>query len=111
MADAPDLTRTRCLVHPLREAAARCPECRGFFCRECVTEHGERAICAACLARLAAAETKRRGGALRALGRGARVLLGILAAWFFFYMVGEALSSLPDRFHETTRTDGAGERP
>ena len=106
MADSPDLTRTRCSVHVQREAAARCPECRHFFCRECVTEHGDRAICADCLGRLA--RTGIHGGrrSFHLFVRAAQILLGILTAWFFFYMVGAFLSSLPDNFHETSRGTG-----
>jgi hypothetical protein len=39
----------RCLHHHEREAVARCPECGHYFCRECITEHDERVICASCL--------------------------------------------------------------
>jgi uncharacterized paraquat-inducible protein A len=107
VADAADLIRARCVVHARREAAARCPECRRFFCRECVTEHGDRAICAACLDRLARTGADRRRTSFLAAARAGQVLLGIVAAWFFFYMVGEFLSSLPDTFHETSRGTGA----
>jgi uncharacterized paraquat-inducible protein A len=102
-----DLIRTRCVIHAQREAAARCPECGGYFCRECVTEHGERAICAACLRRLAPAGTEGRRRPWWVARRAAQLLLGILAAWFFFYMIGTFLSSLPDSFHEATRAPGA----
>jgi hypothetical protein len=111
VAPASDLIRARCSVHPQREAAARCPECRGFFCRECVTEHGERAICASCLRRLAGAGAERRRLPLRAVGRAVQLVLGILAAWFFFYAVGEILASFPDSFHETSRVAGDPEAP
>ena len=43
------LAHQRCFNHALREAAARCPGCGNFFCRECVTEHDDRVLCAACL--------------------------------------------------------------
>ena len=43
------LAHQRCFHHSLREAVARCPECRQFYCRECVTEHDDRMFCAACL--------------------------------------------------------------
>jgi hypothetical protein len=111
VADATDLIQARCFVHPQREAAARCPECRNFFCRECVTEHGFRAICAACLGRLARAGAVRDRTPWLAAGRAAQILVGLFAAWFFFYMVGEFLSSLPDRFHETSRAAGAADPP
>jgi hypothetical protein len=29
-------------------------------------------------------------------------MLGVLAAWFFFYLIGEALLALPTSFHEGT---------
>ncbi|MFN7139481.1 MAG: rhomboid family protein, partial [Limisphaerales bacterium] len=47
-----NLTQQHCLNHFTREAAARCPECKQFFCRECITEHDDRVICAGCLRKL-----------------------------------------------------------
>src|SRR5438132_254763 len=64
------LARQRCLNHLNREAVARCPECKRFFCRECVTEHEDRLICAACLKKLAKATARRRVRE-RATSRGA----------------------------------------
>ena len=96
-----------CWNHEAREAVCRCPECGRSYCRECVTEHGDRAICAACLDRLARTGVERGRNSFRAVVRGGQILLGIFTAWFFFYMVGEFLSSLPDAFHETSRGTGA----
>ena len=50
---ATGLRHARCLFHPLREAAARCPHCRGTFCRECVTDEEGKLACPPCLRRLA----------------------------------------------------------
>ena len=97
----PDLTYQRCLNHAQREAVARCPSCGQFFCRECITEHDDRVICAACLRRLTRASLLRRrafSGLLR-VGQGA---LGLVAAWFFFYLMGDRLLRLPASFHEGT---------
>src|SRR5690242_2039633 len=47
------LRHARCLFHPLREAAARCPHCGGTFCRECVTDEEGKLACPPCLRRLA----------------------------------------------------------
>jgi len=47
-----DLAHQRCFNHVQREAVARCPQCRGYFCRECITEHDDRVICAGCLSKL-----------------------------------------------------------
>jgi hypothetical protein len=96
-----DLASQRCLNHALREAAARCPQCGHCFCRECITEHEDQVICAACLRKLAAGPStarRRRAGFFR-LGQ---ALAGLLAAWFFFYLVGEALMAVPASVHEGT---------
>ena len=50
---ATGLRHARCLFHPLREAAARCPHCRGTFCRECVTDEEGKLACPPCLRRMA----------------------------------------------------------
>ena len=47
------LRHARCLFHPLREAAARCPHCGGTFCRECVTDEEGKLACPPCLRRIA----------------------------------------------------------
>jgi hypothetical protein len=50
---ATSLRHARCLFHPLREAAARCPHCGGTCCRECVTDEEGKLACPPCLRRLA----------------------------------------------------------
>jgi hypothetical protein len=95
----PSLIHQRCFNHAAREAAARCPECGRFYCRECITEHGEKVICAACLRKLAQPRfTQRRGfvGLLRA----AQVAVGLITLWLFFYLAGLGLLSIPSDFHE-----------
>jgi len=52
-ASATSLRHARCLFHPLREAAARCPHCGGTFCRECVTDEEGKLACPPCLRRMA----------------------------------------------------------
>jgi hypothetical protein len=49
---ASGLRHARCLFHPLREAAARCPHCGGTFCRECVTDEDDKLACPPCLRRM-----------------------------------------------------------
>ena len=93
------LIQQRCFNHGEREAVARCPECLRFFCRECIAEHEDRVVCAACLKKLTRVPLLQRRGFAGAR-RIAECLFGIFVAWFFFYLVAEALSSLPDEFHE-----------
>ncbi len=97
----PSLVHQRCFNHAGREAVARCPECRQFFCRECVTEHDDRLLCAACLKKLARAPLKHSPAFVKSL-RQAQCGLGILIAWFFFFLIGESLLKIPTRFHEGT---------
>src|SRR6185436_12311089 len=101
MASMRSLSQQRCFHHSLREAAARCPECGHFYCRECITEHDDRVICAACLRRLARPALARRlwfAGLLQA----GQVGLGVVTIFLFFYFFGQSLLSLPASFHEGT---------
>lgn len=96
-----ELSRQRCVNHWQREAVARCPECRRFFCRECVTEHEDRVICASCLSKQVKQAAKPRRS-FRPVFRALHLLLAILTLWLFFYYGGRILLSLPDSFHEGT---------
>jgi len=96
-----NLSQQRCFNHALREAVARCLECRRCYCRECVTEHDDRLICASCLKKLAATpgEKKRTWqGVATVVG----LVAGILITWMFFYSFGRTLLLLPTSFHEGT---------
>ncbi len=95
------LSSQRCLHHPLREAAARCPECGSFFCRECVIEHEDRVLCADCLKRLVRAPGKARGR-FAWVGRVAWSAAGFMVAWIFFYEIGRTLLTIPSSFHNGT---------
>jgi hypothetical protein len=92
------ITATRCFNHAQREAAARCTVCGTFLCRECITEHNGRMICARCLLPGDTARDKRRflSGIMRML----QLLGGVLVLWFVFFLMGQALLKLPTSFHE-----------
>ena len=94
-----NLTHQRCFNHVAREAAARCPGCTRYFCRECVTEHDDRVLCAACLAKMPTADLPRRR-VLRRITRAIQLGLSVLIAWFFFFVLAETLQRIPDEFHE-----------
>ncbi len=89
----------RCLNHDEREAVARCPECRQYFCRECITEHEERVVCASCLKKLASAAVPPRRQAWD-VWPAAQIAGGLVIAWVVFYFAGEALLALPAEFHD-----------
>ena len=107
-----DFARRRCHTHPEREAAARCPGCARPFCRECVSEHDDRLLCAACLRREAAAATQARP--LRdysTLTRTLGALAGLALAGLFFYAIGSALASFDNDVHATSSGRKPGARP
>jgi len=103
------LSLQRCFNHAQREAVARCLTCDQYYCRECITEHEDRVICAACLRKLARLPLIKRP-AFVGLLRASQCLAGLLLAWFFFYAIGEALLALPTSFYEGTlwRVDWPG---
>lgn len=87
----------RCWNHESREAVGRCPECHRYFCRECVTEHEGRIICAGCVARLSGAGTDEKRTA--SVFWIAYAIGGLILAWLVFYYVGAGLASTPSLFH------------
>ncbi len=93
------LDRQRCFNHAAREAAARCPACGRFFCRECVTEHDDRVLCAACIENLnGQGEVKRqRFPTLRSV---VVLALGLFLLFLVFYYTGLALMRIPSEFHK-----------
>jgi hypothetical protein len=94
----------RCFNHSSREAVARCPQCGRYFCRECVSEHEDRVICAFCLKRLGVIPSRRKpmSGLLQII----QVLLGIVLLWSSFYLLGRVLLTIPSSFHD--RMSGQG---
>ena len=92
------VARRKCLHHPAREAAARCPSCARFFCRECVTEHQGRLACTDCL-KAAAAPREKHGIAWKTLLRPLAAVAGLLLAWMLFYYAGSLLTRIPSSAH------------
>ncbi len=90
------LQQQRCWNHDAREAVCRCLACGRSFCRECVTEHESRLVCAACLRNLVEGESKRRGR-MRRLTASLLTLAGLLLAWGVFFAAGESMIALRER--------------
>jgi len=93
-----NIARERCSNHASREAVARCPECGRYFCRECISEHDGRVICAFCLKRFGTKAVGRHR--LARLTQIAQILMGVLLLWSSFYLLGKALLTIPSSFHE-----------
>jgi hypothetical protein len=94
------LVHQRCWNHELREAVCRCPSCGRHFCRECVTEHEARLLCAACLEKAAAAVGGKRSRA-RVVFAPAAAVAGLLLTWLVFYATGEILMEITARTEQT----------
>jgi hypothetical protein len=95
-----DISRLRCFNHSTREAVALCPQCSHPFCRECITEHEDRVLCARCLAALEKAPGKRPARIASVL-RGSSGLLSFIMLWAVFYYFGKILLKIPSSFHES----------
>lgn len=101
-----DLIHQRCFNHASREAAARCPECGQFYCRECITEHDDRLICAACLGKLVTPSSVGQR-TFAGLTRVVQVAGGVFVLWLFFYLLGQTLLSIDASYHEGTVWKGS----
>jgi len=90
-----------CTIHAERDAVARCPSCSQPYCRECVTEHDGRFLCATCLRKLQPViEQSTRDWSW--LARGIHLTLGVLLTWSLFYLTGRLLLRIPSDWHEGT---------
>ena len=99
------LTLTRCFNHGQREAVARCPSCRRHYCRECVTEHDHKLLCASCIEALASTQsaTERRPWPIIPT---LQLFVALFVLWISFYGVGRALLLVPSQFHQI-ETEGS----
>ena len=97
--------QNRCWNHEAREASCRCPECGRSFCRECVTEHEARLLCAACLEKLSAARG-RKAGALARLAPAALLIAGISIGWLLFFSAGQAVIVTGERAQASAAVTG-----
>jgi hypothetical protein len=96
----------RCWNHEAREAACRCPGCGRSYCRECVSEHEGRLLCAACLSGVTGGR-EQSGGRWRKLAPAAMIAAAILLAWLAYWAAGESVMSVIRRMQQEPRS-GAG---
>ncbi|PIE90271.1 MAG: hypothetical protein CR997_06690 [Acidobacteria bacterium] len=93
------LSTRRCTNHPQREAVVQCPDCKLFFCRECVTEKEFKMMCSSCLLSQVDEPKKQRKwpGLLKQL---ILSMAGFLFLWLCLYYLGKAFIEVPDFFQE-----------
>jgi len=95
----------RCRNHEAREAVCRCPSCGNSFCRECVSEHEFRLLCASCIhaltqARRDARAKKRRMP--RSVPAIAMIVAGVLLAATVFFGAGETILTIAVRAEQAS---------
>ena len=95
-------TSQRCFHHSAREASARCPSCHRSYCRECITEHSGRVLCATCLAERNPQSTSTSVRLTAALAPLLTALIGFAVAEHFFHVLGSVLLNIPGLLHEGT---------
>jgi len=86
----------RCWNHESREAVCRCLQCGRSFCRECVTEHESRFLCAACLRHTAHAKAAG-PSVLRRMAPALMTAAGIVLAWAIFFGAAESIITITER--------------
>ena len=104
----PNLSRSTCLNHPQREAAAKCVACGRAFCRECVTALDRRMMCASCFR----AKTEKKHKPKRdwfVISIIAQCLFGLLGLWLTAYFLGRVLLDIPSQYHEGTVWEKLGD--
>lgn len=100
MMQSESLSKQRCFFHWQREAVARCPECARYYCRECVTEHLDRLLCASCIARIVAPATHKKS--FQPISLLLQCLIGFIVLWAVFYYSAQILLAIPSPVHEGT---------
>jgi hypothetical protein len=93
----------RCWNHEAREAACRCPGCGRSYCRECVSEHDGRLLCAACLSAVTSGREPV-GGRGRNLAPAAMIAAAILLAWLTYWVAGESVISVIRRMQQEPKS-------
>lgn len=95
-----DLPALQCTRHAGREAAARCPQCRRFFCRECIAEYRGRLLCSHCLHLTTGATSPAHRGRAHAWVRGLTLILALSLVWMFWSWAGWQLARWQHATHE-----------
>ncbi len=86
-----NVTQQHCWNHPVRGAVCRCPVCHRAFCRECVSEHAARLLCAACIGASVAASVRARARNTAPVLFTAMGFASVLLAWAIFFSIGQII--------------------
>ena len=95
-----NLASKKCFNHSKREAAARCLECKNFFCPECITEHDGRLTCSNCLNKQKSTVQKKSGFQVLYIFQGFLTFIALAVICIFFFLFSRILYNSPEAFHE-----------
>jgi hypothetical protein len=87
---AENILQQHCWNHAVRGAVCRCPACRRAFCRECVSEHDSRLLCATCIQASLPVENPANRRVAR-IWVPSLALASALLAWFLFFSLGQII--------------------
>lgn len=88
---AENVAQQHCWNHAVRGAVCRCPVCHRPFCRECVSEHEARLLCAICIQASVAGSDRGRSRRGSPLLFTAMALASTLLAWAIFFSLGQII--------------------
>lgn len=86
-----NVIQQRCWNHSVRGAVCRCPVCQRPFCRECVSEHDSRLLCAMCIKASVATLGRRGSRPFAYLLLPALALASTLLVWATFFSLGQII--------------------
>ena len=91
--------RHLCWNHEAREAVCRCPGCGRSYCRECVTEHSARLLCAGCLRKVLEDASPRREP--RRVPGVIVLAAGLLITWALFLGLAGGVNEFSARMEQS----------
>ena len=94
-----DLSLKKCFNHAAREAAARCLDCKNFFCAECITEHDGRLTCSNCLTKKADVKKESKPLPILKILAPFVILISITLTIIFFTLFSRVLYNSPEDYH------------
>jgi len=88
---AEKVVQQHCWNHVVRGAVCQCPVCRRPFCRECVSEHDSRLLCATCIKAAVSSANKAPTRRAAWLVLPAMALASTLLVWAIFFSLGQLI--------------------
>jgi len=86
-----NVVQQHCWNHAQRGAVCHCPACHRPFCRECVSEHDSKLLCAICIKASVSAADGARARRMAPLWMATMAVASTLLAWAIFFSLGQII--------------------